>query len=361
MSLVDVPVQFLPPTSGIIANTTTTVFTFDTSTDVLAAVFQIPKTGTIDNIHYRINANTAANMTLRTELRTVNTTTGIYNAAGTLYGSSTSITTTTLTAATNFTAAVACTGATKGDLAALVFDLSAFTSGSFTMLERLGAIILADQTNNRVSAFPYAIRNTAGSDVLSTLPIGGFLLEYSGGVFVPAYPLLSHFCGAVANSTITNSGTTRRGNKYTIPVACRSTGIYVYADIDGAVSLTVRDSGGTLLGTVTVDKDLRGAVTPCLSFFQYDSGATVTHAAGDVVYIGMEGTDATGGILYRADSAPSNAALGATVGGLNCHSFTYAGSYSDVTTSQSAIGLIIDQLDDGTGGGGGGVIGVIGG
>jgi hypothetical protein len=90
-------------------------FTFDGSDDLLAGVFIIPYTGTIAIVNYRIIKPTSPVMTLRFELRTVDATTGLPSAAGTLYGSSTSITVANPTAG-NKTAAVNCTGATAGDL-----------------------------------------------------------------------------------------------------------------------------------------------------------------------------------------------------------------------------------------------------
>lgn len=360
MSLVDAPISYWPPRGAISMVNVVSNATFDSSADALVAVFQIPHTGTIDNVHYRISAVTSPSMTHRIELRTVNTTTGIHNAAGTLYGSSTSITVAAsgYAANTNYTAAVNCTGATKGDVCAVVFDLSAFTSGSFTQVDRACGV-LTDVGTGRQSAFPYGIRNTAGSDTVNTFPPTGFALEYAGGLYVPVTPWATNFVGTQSSAAVTNSGTTRRGNKWTVPSPRRIVGIGAACDIDGAGAFKVWNSGGTVLATATVDKDLRGNTGGNDSVFLFDSGATITCAAGDVLYFGFEGTDATGGTLYFI-TAVSNAMLGCLPGGINCHGFTYAGSFSDATTTLYAVWLITDQEDDGTGGGGG-VIGVIGG
>ncbi|MEG7660791.1 hypothetical protein, partial [Listeria monocytogenes] len=82
----------------------------------------------IDKIHYRIVSTASPVLTHRIELRTV--TSGSPSAAGVLYGSSTSITDAAVTAGNKTAAVNANSGVTIGDVAAIVFDLSAYTSGS---------------------------------------------------------------------------------------------------------------------------------------------------------------------------------------------------------------------------------------
>lgn len=351
MSMVDAPLALMPPRLGSYLAGTAVNFTFDGTADMLACVFQVPKTGTIDNVHYRIESVSGVTATHRIELRTVSATTGQPSAAGTLYGSSTSITVAAsgYAATTNYTAAVNCTGATFGDLCALVFDLTGAPTGSFVQADRVGPF-LGDVSTGRTLAFPYGVRNTTGSGTLG-VPVGQFLLEYSGGIFVPVSAYHFNFVGGISSAAVTNSGTTRRGNKFRPATKRRAIGIYGTFDIDGNVTLTLRDSGGTLLATATPDKDVRGTTSFAYSFYNFDSGDTETLTAGSDYYIGMEGQDATGGTIYYA-TAPSNAALGAMPGGLNTYGFTYAGSYSDANTTLYDIGLITDQEDDGASAGG---------
>jgi hypothetical protein len=332
--------------SGTVVNAT-----FDSASDSLIAIFQVLRSGTIDKVHYRINGVTSPVGTHRIELRTVDAATGLPSAAGTLYGGSTSITVNAATyaAGTNYTAAIAAT-VTAGDLVALVFDLSAYTSGSFTQLDRMGPYLGDAISSNRVSSLPYGIRNTTGSNALNTVMPGGWALEYSGGVFPPITPLYVNFVGTAASATVANTGTTRRGNKVRAVTRRRAIGIYGTFDLDGSVTLTLRDASGTLLATATPDKDVRGSTAITDGFFLFDAGATAMLTPGADYYVGIEGQDATGGIIYYSTGV-SNAMLGAMPGGTTTYGFTYAGSYADADTTLYSIGLLTDQEDDGTGGG----------
>jgi hypothetical protein len=353
MTLVAAPRSIFPAKPWLLANNTSTNFTFDASTDRICAVFQILVSGTVDKVHYRVNTVSSPVMTHRIELRTVDATTGLPNTAGTLYGSSTSITVdaSTYAAGTNYTAAIAAT-VTAGDLVALVFDLSAFTSGSFAQLDRMGTILGDAPSSNRSTLVPYGIRNTAASDVLNTIMPGGFLFEYASSTYHPVTANYLNAVGTSSSATVTNSGTTRRGNKFTPVVPRRAIGIHATLDLDGSVTLTLRlASDGSLLATATPDKDVRGNTGITDGFWLFDSGATYNLAVGTAYYIGVEGQDATGATVYY-HTFPSSGALGAMPGGTGCFGFTYAGSYSDANTTIYAISLVTDQEDDGTGGGG---------
>jgi hypothetical protein len=320
----------------------------DAAGDLYAFIFRVPVTGTISNVHYRVVTNSAANMTLRTELRTVDATTGLPDAAGTLYGSSTSITTTTFATNTNYTAAVNCTGATVGDLVALVFDISAFTSGSFTLLTRPVTVLIAGN-------FPYNAANTTGSTAVGSTNISGFGLEYSGGVFYQ-HSLFSCTSAPITTATVTNSGVTRRGNRLRPPVKMRAIGIWASLDADGDCLLQLRlQSDDSLLATATIDKDVRGTTgAGAFGEWLFDSGATVTLAAGTDYYAVVTGNSATATTCYQIASIPSNAMLDQLSGGKNCYGTSYNAGYTDVDTSRYAIGLVVDQYDDGAGGAGGG-------
>lgn len=324
-------------------NTTANAFTFDTSTDVCAVIFHIPATGTISNVHYRVSASTSPVLTLRTELRTVNLTTGLPDAAGTLYGSSTSITSANPTTG-NKTAAVNCTGATAGDLAALVFDLSAFTSGSIALVQRLGGS--AEGGN-----FPYQLSNTAAADVLSTVAMQAWAIEYGSHVY---YPLeVSCICSAgwtAASSTVSNSGTTRRGNKFTPPFAMRACGMFVAGDLDGDCLLRLRlASDDSILATATIDKDVRGLTSAATGLYFFDAGATVSLVAGTAYYALLEGNSATSSSIFQLVTVEAQQ-LDQLSGGQNCFGVVYNLSYApDQTTTRYNIGVLFNGLDDGSG------------
>lgn len=330
--------------------------TFDTSTDVLSVIFQIPATGTLSNIHYRIVSVSSPSMTHRIELRTVDGTTGKPNAAGTLYGSSSSVTVSAATYAanTNYTATVNAT-ATAGDVVALVFDLSAFTSGSFNQLMRFGG-----QLDGGVGQFPYQMTNTAAADVLAVLQINAFALEYGADTY---YPLnFTALVGTVAQVTVSNSGVTRRGNRLRSAVPRRACGIWIEGDLDGDCFLRLRkQSDDSVLATVTVDASDRASGTAGKFEYLFDGGTTFNLVAGTDYYVLVEGNSATTDGIYLLSNVPENAQLDGLSGGKNTYGTSYNAGYTDVNTSRYSIGIIYDGLDDGAGGSGGGGQRVIGG
>jgi hypothetical protein len=323
------------------------VFTWDTSTDVLSWVFKIPATGTIANVHYRVSGVTSPSMTHRIQLRTVSATTGLPSAAGTLYGSSTSITVSAATYSTNtnYTAAVNCTGATAGDVVALVFDLSAFTSGSFTQQQRYGGTI-----GGGVQNFPYQMTNTAASDVLAALTSNCFALEYSGDTYYPIAGMDAIVSAGSASTTVSNSGVTRRGNRFRPTVDMRAVGVWVGGDLDGDCYLRLRlQSDDSLLATATFDKDLRSTTSAADSYHQFDAGATVSLTAGLDYYITLEGNSATSCGIHSISSVPEAAMFGQLSGGATCYGTSYNASYTDASTQRYAIGLLVDAFDVGGG------------
>lgn len=357
MSLVNSDIAFYPAYHSTLASTSE--YTFDaiaTNSDLLALVFQIPKTGTLSKIHYRVGAKTSPLMTHRIELRTVNTSTGIPDAAGTLYGSSTSITVdaSTYAANTNYTAAVAAT-ATVGDIVAVVSDLSAFTSGSFGLVRRVSSWMGDPPSSGRSLSFPYevtanspsaAIKNTGGN------PPQGFVLEYSGGEFVPIRGLNS-WVGSLATTTLSSSATVRAGNYFVPRSPRRAVGIYSDSLFTGGVVYRLRKvSDDSILATATPDKDVLAYSTIGNNYFTFDSGTTVTLDISTAYYITMEATDTTGGSIPYLGSGVSQAMLDVCPGGQNFYGVTYAsGSYTAYLTANAVrrygIGLLTDQEDNG--------------
>jgi hypothetical protein len=321
-------------------NSSTGTFTFDGSADLNAVVFHIPATGTISNVHYRIASVTSPVLTLRTELRTVDVTTGLPNAAGTLYGSSTSITVANPTTG-NKTAAVNCTGATAGDLVALVFDLSAYTSGSFTFSDSICNSTVQGGSVSQI--FPYSVRNTTGSTAVAVLSLNDFALEYGTQTY---YPLeFSAICGSATSGTVANSGTTRRGNRFRALMPMRASGMYVFGDLDGDCLLRLRlASDDSILATATVDKDVRGGTGRGWHKWLFDSVATVSLTAGVDYYALLEGNSATTSAIYFLQNIPNTNQLNQLSGQNTCYGTSYAGSYTDSNATRYAVGILYDLL-----------------
>ena len=318
-----------------------TNFTFDGLTDLLAVVFMIPATGTISKVHYRIGSSSSPVCTQRIELRTVDTTTGLPNAAGTLYGSSTSITVANPTTGLK-TAAVNCTGATAGDLVALVFDISAFTSGNFGVQQRFGG--------SPAHQFPYIVTNTTGATAVAVNNVNVIGLEYGTDTF---FPMMWNTvaAGPLSQPTLSNTGTSRRGNRIRSAVPRRAVGAYVFGDIDGDSFLRLRlAADDSLLATATLDSNVRGSVNLAgVTNALFDSAATYVLAAGVDYYVLLEGNSATTCSINLINGVPTNAQLDQISGGKNCYGTSWNGGYSDINTSRYGIGILYDGLDDGAG------------
>ncbi len=316
--------------------------TFDGAADLMGPILHVPTTGTISKVHYRIATATSAVMTLRIELRTVDATTGLPNAAGTLYGSSTSITVANPTSGYK-TAAVNCTGATAGDLVAVVFDLSAFTSGSFILQ---GASM--GGAEGATSGFPLGAANTTGATAVTTFQNNSIALEYGTDTFYP----LERNCvvGQISAVTVTNSGTTRRGNIFRCPAPMRAVGMFIWGDLDGDCLLRLRKaSDDSILGTATIDKDIRGTTGRMSAQVFFDARATATLAAATDYYALIEGNSATSSKVYGLSNIPTQAQQDQLAGGQNCYAVNYSGSYGTDINGRLAIGIMFDGIDDGSG------------
>lgn len=337
MPLVSVGLHQYPYMYDMGGNTTGVTFVFDGAADRCAVIFRIPHTGTISNVHYNVAVSSSAALTLRIQLRTVDATTGLPSAAGTLYGSSTSITSVNPTTG-NKTAAINCTGATAGDIVALVFDLSAYTSGSIQLNQRQGG-------SNQGGNFPYQVNNTTGADVVGQVSMNAWALEYGSHTY---YPLeISCICGngwTQAGMTVSNSGLTRRGNKFTPPFPMRACGMFVAGDLDGDCFLRLRlASDDSILATVTLDKDIRGTTDVGFGFYYFDSAVTVNLAANTAYYALLEGNSATTSSIFRLSTVEVQQ-WDQLSGGQSCFSVTYNAGYTELNTSRYNIGVLFDAL-----------------
>lgn len=369
MSLVDTDQAFFPAYFMTLGSSEP--FTFDaiaTNSDMLALVFQIPKTGTISNVHYRVTSATSPILTLRAELRTADMATGLPSAAGTLYGGSTSIGVADPTTG-NKTAAVNATTATAGDYAAFVLDLSAFTSGSFAVADKVTDFLGSTRTSSRTMCLPYRVSGNSPAAPAKDgngQPPQGFVLEYSSGVFVPIVGVNS-WIGSFTSTTLTSGGTVRAGNIFRPKSPRRAIGIEADCNFSGAVIYRLRlASTDAVLATATPDKDVVASTSLNNFTIMFDAGATVTLAVGTDYYITMEATDATGGQICYVGSGVSQAMLDICPGQQNCYGVTSvtasgtpnAGGYTTYLTANAVrrygICLITDQEDNGVSAGGGG-------
>lgn len=333
-----------PDTIAVNCAPAVTAQTFDAVTDTFSFIFRIPASGNIDNVHYRVSASTTPSLTLAVSVQTVDPATG--KPTGTNYKGHTTVSSANPTTG-NKVANVAIVGAVAGNEVAIVFALSAYTSGSIALQTNFG-VGMSTQVR---SAYPYQMSNTAAADVLAAWTgLGSVALEYAGALYYQIVALsgTGMLVGTTSSSVVTSAGTTRRANIVRPPVSCRCVGMWAQADVDGGVTFNLRDAlTDTVLATATPDSDVRGLTTVDTYFYPWDAAATVNLTAGKDYYVTIEGTDVTGGTIYFIQNIPAVAQLDQISGGRNCYGFTYAGSWVAANTTRYMLGLILDQFDNG--------------
>lgn len=349
MSLVDCgPILLNDPNrlEAFVAISPSANFQINGSGHRYAWVFPVPRSGTITKVGIRISTCASA-VTSRLGLYTVD---GSGDATSTGYGSSV-YGTFTPAADTYFevTLGTPCT-AVQGDICALVveFDSSAgdmlVSAGNQTWLE--GALPYPSKYNG--SAWT---KQTSG-----TMILGHVYYSDSGGQYYDVG--LAPFTGVQATATY-NTGSTpdERGLRITLPFKCRISGIWecftygTSADFD-----CVLYSDTTSLKSVSVDAAHASATsTAYIKRHLFASGYTC--AAGEQVIAAIKPTTANNVTArqYTLAVAGSEQGLGLPQGSCLV-TRTDAGAWSASTTTLPAIGLIIDQLDDGASSGSIGVV-----
>lgn len=316
------------------------IYLMDANDEKAATILPAPRTGTIDEIGF-VTATVTTGDTVDVRLETVGAT---GNPSGSLWAVLTNgakivastddnvVLTTTLTASASVT---------MGDPLAVVISMPAVATGTI----RINALSSCD--------YPYGASFAGGSWTKNRNP-ALICLHYTdvGWVYIP------HLMPATQQSyaeNIYNTGSAadERGNKITVPFACRVVGVWSPgADGSTGDAEHVLYSGTTVLEAKAVDGDYFYQNVD-MSYFFFDTAVTL--AANDVVRAIRKPTTATS---TRLGTVGTNATvLNSMFGGgqMIATSRVDAGSWTDATASVDVIGLIIDQLDSGGGGVGAGI------
>ena len=342
MALTTVSGLFIPRMTMM---TVPTVFTstllLDASGEQAGFVFYAPKTGSIRKLHFRTGAVTTATDT-DVRLETVSTTTGL--PTGTLFGANTNVT----------VLAAAITATTWIQSGALTAD------ASVTRGDMLAVVIAPTSTPNFVVASASLDTSSAISPVYSALKTGGTwaisttnpvcAVEYSDGTYAyieGAYPISAFTTHSVAS----NVSPDEIALTFSFAGPVRLTGVWFNADRDGDLDIVLYD-GTTALATISRDADVDASTAnrPNVALF----GLVQELTASTVYRVALKPTTTTAITAFSYDVF----AVGLhdqTAGG---QAFYYsertdAGAWTDVTTRRPFIGLILDQIDDGTGTGSG--------
>jgi hypothetical protein len=206
-----------------------------------AFIFRIPKTGTITDITFGTQSGSGGTNAVSVGLFTVDTTTGLPTT--TAYGGMTTGSATFNAFQTKTVTLGTSASATKGDIVACVFQVTAFTAGTFS----IG--YMSETVANYL--FPYAAINTGSWSKLTTArPIVG--LKYSGG----DYPLTLGMDSANIVTTVLSSSQSPSmvfkptsdvqllalASRFTVNVANASYNYYVSDNVTGRLQTNLLDT-----------------------------------------------------------------------------------------------------------------------
>jgi hypothetical protein len=312
-------------------------------------VFQVPKSGTVNKLGVRVNA-AATPILSRIGLYTVDgsgqPTTTPYGGGGyetwTPAANTFSEVTIGSSAGTPYTM-------TAGDYAALVVEFDS-TAGDY--------FLSATNGNGLGVSFGYFAKFTGTWAKSSSSTIIAASLGYNDGT----YGDIGGFaCSGVPTTGTYNSGTLAGsgGDEYalafTVPFKCRVAGAWTaFSSVAGADFELDLYSGTTVIGQAAVDGDYVGSTASVnLRTYLFASPATLT--AGSSYYISARPTTANN-LTYRYFTLPAAAMVqGAGFFPATCGLATRTdqGAWGATdTTKIPYLGILIDQIDDGTGGGG---------
>lgn len=352
MTLVSLPNPIYFPNFGDM-NNAAIIFTSSTLSGAgqyRAYVFSANQDMTLSNVAFRVGA-VAGSPTATVTIETLDAS-GL--PSGTLWATNTSGTTGTLTANTFANQALtAAATITKGQVFCVKI---AFASGTSFILQHIS---LQDPFETNL---PYAVVNT-GTPTKSSLS-GGLVplvaLGSSSTVFyrVPGIMPIDSTGGGTFNNSTAGA---MRGMVFTIPMNCRAIGVRWHSSNSvGDYNILLMDNSGTELSsssTAFSGVDSAASTNSTSSAF-FDN--TVTLTAGTTYRIAVQPTTTTNvnvSSLVMTSTNFKGAFPGQST--LSYATFTTGGGWVDTTTQVPLMDLIIDQVDNGSGGGSS-VVGIIG-
>lgn len=308
----------------------------DASGEKAAFIVQAPKTGSIRKIGFAIDVVTTGG---NTDARIETVSAGL--PSGTLWATNTNVT--VAISATGWQLSGALTAdasVTKGDILAVVF---AWASGDYRF---------ATYEDDAEPDFPYNAHYIASWTKGATgAPI--LYLEYSDGSTSPitgCWPIVQTSALVTFNNTSTPD---EIGVRFQVPGPVRVSGVWLHMDGDAACDIVLYDSdGSTALGTISYSSDNRVATNAQL--YLLDFNTTISLSKDTTYRLTYKPTSASN-ISIGEFIVNSSTQLGAMPGGTTMYRThrTDGGSWTEDDTNVPQIGLIIDQIDDGTGSGSG--------
>jgi hypothetical protein len=300
-------------------------------------VFEAPKSGVIDRIVWYSGTATGS-PTVDLRLETVSGSA----PSGTLWATNTNAITGTLVSNTEYeTTLTAGVSVTKGDLLGISWNYNSGTSigiGFNPTAKTLGSLLNTPQINTAGSW-----SNVVGRAVKC-------LLRYQNEAYV------SPNVDSVAYGTAATAGfftTGEKGIRFQLPCKARLTGVWMQSDVRSNITLKLYDGSTSPGGTALLSKLFSSASLPAVgtSFNEFYFDSTHILDAGTPYRLVTAFSAGTGtrynlaifGSSNRRDAIVSN----------QYYTESSGSAWIDTVTQVPAIGLIIDQIDDGATGGGG--------
>lgn len=329
--------------------------TLDAAGEKVGVVLQAPKSGDIEAIGFRVNTVTLWD-DLKAGVETVDLSTGF--PTGTAKGGCVPGTTSDsdadewkwVTMGTDATVAM-------GDLIALVIEFDSYVDGDIT--------ISAQSQGFYDTSYPYTPYYVAFIGAAwgkgSRTPMFG--IKYSGEDAIHVAGM--EFVQDDDEKHLFNTGTNpnKRGNRFSIPAPMSVVGIWYGGELDFNANIVLYDSDGfSVLGTVNFDADVRLGSSFGIFFGYFTSTITLSK---DTIYYLMCEPQEVSTIRLGYFSVLVAGDMNAHPFGDSCYQITIDGVVNSgnnlladgttTPTQRTALGLLVDKLDDGAGGAGGGL------
>lgn len=343
MALVDIGgnIPYPGPPVGMAGAPTFANLSTDAANEKAAFVFQAPKTGSIDRIGFKTATVTTGGVSWDIRLETVNTSTGF--PTGTLVGTDTNVGKTIASTDDNTWFEVTLTSAAsviEGGYYAIV--IAAPSSGSFNA----NFSYFADGFGG---GFPCALLYTT-SWALSASGAPQFSVRYTDGTYPPisgVFPIV----GSTTNVYNSTSTPNVYGNKIIMPFKCKIDGFWIWGDFDGDYMVNLYDSNGA---TVLVSGSGYAAIPATTSTsFNYGKFLTSYTLEKNTLYIlGVAPSSASNVSIYSYDFYLSGVRnqykQGSGIFLSTAKDPTGIANWTDNYSGILALGLMVNQLDDGT-------------
>lgn len=350
MTLQTIPGAWSIPWSGMSGAAGYASTLLNADPEKVGAVFQVPKTGNIRTIRFKMGTVTTGD-TLKGGIYTV-------DASGdpttTAYGSMVAGTVVVADADDNVEKTITLgtdAGATAGAFVSLVLEFNARVGGNLN--------IQLESTGQPGLLFPYKDTFNTGAWV-KTITAMVFAIGYDDGTYVqiPGVEPWTVVSGLPTTAfNVDTASADEYGLKFQIPYKARCRGAIVTLGAGAGADFEVKlydTDGTTALQTLTVVANLQQTTTVRAKTYLFATAQSISINAN--YRLTLRPTTTTD-ITLQEGIVGTAAAMDGAPGGQNWHEtkrLNSGGAWTDTTTRRPFIIPLFDQLDDGVGGGAGG-------